>query len=265
MSYKNDNLNNEFLSEKEQIELYNDLAFFGYLLPTNETELDEFEKIYGTTQTILPKKFESPNFLKNKKITKKANIAVSSEKKDYFKKMVLAAEITSELYSENTFGHKKFVKVLYLCEEVCSMNLSTKYSKHVAGPLDPKLLHSIDSFFKKNKWFELVKREKFGYKYKPLENFGAHKSYFNNYFELQKEDIYHLLFLFKKQKSNFCEIIATMYYVWSENLNSNNLINEKVLIKGFYDWGEAKKKFKEEELTSAISWMKDKGVFPNKH
>jgi len=126
MSYKNDNLNNEFLSEKEQIELYNDLAFFGYLLPTNETELDEFEKIYGTTQTILPKKFESPNFLKNKKITKKANIAVSSEKKDYFKKMVLAAEITSELYSENTFGHKKFVKVLYLCEEVCSMNLSTK-------------------------------------------------------------------------------------------------------------------------------------------
>lgn len=263
MSYKNENLNNEFLSEKEQIELYNDLAFFGYLLPTNEAESDEFEKIYGTTQTILPEKFENPNFLTKNQTRKSKN--ESSTSNDYFKKMVLAAEIVSELHNENTFGHKKFVKVLYLCEEVCSMNLSTNYSKHVAGPLDPKLLHSIDNFFKSRKWFELVRREKFGYKYMPLESFGEHKPYFENYFAHQKDKIYQLLFLLRKQKSDFCEIIATMYFVWNENLNSNNLINEKVLLRDFYDWDEAKKRFKEDELTSALSWMKEKGIYPNRY
>lgn len=242
---------------EERIGLYDDLKFFGYLLPTNDYELEEFEKVYGSTQTILPDKFKDLNFLDSyKKETKKGS--------DYFKKMVLAAEIVNQLHTEFTFGHIKFVKILYLSEQVCQMKLSTSYRKFAAGPLDPKYLYSIDSFLKSKKWFAKVKRDDFGFKYVALENRGEHISYFNNYFHLEKESLMRLLNLFKKEKTDFCEIVATMYYVWDECLKTNVIINNNTLIQKFYEWGDRKKKFKNDQLINSINWMLSKGIYPNK-
>jgi hypothetical protein len=43
---KNSTDNNDQLNNKEKIELKNDLKHFGYLLPTNDEELEEFEKVH---------------------------------------------------------------------------------------------------------------------------------------------------------------------------------------------------------------------------
>lgn len=35
----------------------------GYVLPTSDDEIREFERIYGTTDVILPEELQEPNFL----------------------------------------------------------------------------------------------------------------------------------------------------------------------------------------------------------
>lgn len=265
------------LKKEETNMLEADMRNFGYLLPTNDQELEEFEKIYGNTQVIFPEHLKSPDFLFKKKnklialepektaVKEKSppkNAIIKPNKNDYFKKIVLAAEIAYQLYEEPTFGHKKFVKVLYLCQEVCNMKLSTFYAKHAAGPLDGKFMHSIDKEFEEQKWFKKVARDSYGFKYVPLEKVENYKKYYTQYFGDQAESINNLILLFKKEKSDFCEVVATLYAVWRENIINKVLINNATLIKGFYQWHQDKRKFQETQLVKAIEWMTQKGIVP---
>ena len=54
---------NSSLTKKEKSALENDLKQFGYLLPTNDEELEEFQKIYGTTQVMFPEHLKNTDFL----------------------------------------------------------------------------------------------------------------------------------------------------------------------------------------------------------
>lgn len=255
--------------KKKESALETDMKRFGYLLPTNDEELEEFEKIYGSTPIALPEHLKSPDFLFRKKDGKKAKVIALKEnfKKEkkrtkYFKNVVLAAEIASELHREPTFGHKKFVKVKYLCEEICNMQLDSNYGKYAAGPLDPKSMYSIDAEFKKQKWFKAEKRDSYGYKYTPLENVDKYKQYYSRYYTNHINSIKKIIDLFRKEKSDFCEKVATLFFVWKENLSKNSRTDESTLFKGFYAWDESKKRFSESELSNAIKWMKENDIVP---
>jgi hypothetical protein len=270
------------LTDKEKNALKEDLKHFGYLLPTNDEELEEFEKIYGTTQAMFPEHLKQPDFLfKNKtksgklisvqdeKSSKKTSKKVISKKapikalpkNSYFRRLVLAAEIASQLHEEPTFGHIKFVKIQYLCEEVCNMQLKSHYEKFAAGPLDYKSMYSIDAEFKKRKWFNVFKTN-YGFKYEPLQNLDAYKKYYSNYYSNVSTQINNIIDLLKKEKSDFCEAVATLFAVWKENLSNKNRITESLLIKNFYEWSEAKKRFKKEYIVDAITWMKKHDIVP---
>jgi len=267
------------LTKKEKDALKNDLKHFGYLLPTNDEELEEFEKIYGTTQAMFPEHLKDSNFLHKKKEAKSTKLTSiqnkSVEKKtvankapvktlpknSYFRRLVLAAEIASQLHEEPTFGHVKFVKIQYLCEEVCNMQLKSNYTKFAAGPLDYKSMYSIDAEFKKRKWFDVIKTN-YGFRYEPLENLSAYKKYYLNYFSNFASQINTIIDLLKREKTDFCEAVATLFAVWKENLKNKNRITETLLIKDFYAWSEAKKRFKEKYLSETINWMKENNIFP---
>lgn len=271
---KANNNSEQFLSRFELEALEKDLKYSGYLLPTNDDELERFEQIYGSTQVIFPEYLKSPKFLnKEEKTTKKEALQKCASKivvtkkninrgNDYFKKIVLAAEIANELHIEPTFGHTKFVKILYLCQEVCNMELSTNYGKYAAGPLDPKLMYSIDAEFKKQKWFKIIKREQFGYKYIPLEKVDSYRGYYLGFYSDYADEITHIINLFRKQTTGFCEIVATLYAVWKELGESNTIVNNATLEKGFYAWNEAKKKYSLSEIESGITWMKEQKIIP---
>ena len=124
-------------------------------------------------------------------------------------------------------------------------------------------MYSIDAEFKKQKWFNVVKRKPFGYMYLPLENLGKHRDYYLRYYGNQRENIDYIIALFKAAKSDFCEIVATLYYVWKECLQNNILVNEATLIDRFYKWGDEKHKFKSEDLVVAIQWMQEKEIVPS--
>jgi hypothetical protein len=270
------------LSTKEAKALQDDLKRFGYLLPTSDEELEAFENIFGTTKVMLPAHLKNPDFIANKKASSESNLKPVKEKASadgakkkvaaapvkkitanaYFKKLVLAAEITTQLHKEYSFGHIKFVKVQYLCDQVSNMDLESNYRKFAAGPLDPKLIYSIDAEFKRRKWF-VVTKTNYGYKYAPDVNAQEYKIYYLRYFGNVQDKINYIIDLFRKEKSDFCEIVATLFAVWKEYLENNKPINDSMLAKSFYAWSPEKKRFNENKVKEAINWMKDKDLVPS--
>ncbi len=259
----------------------------GYLAPTTKREIEDFEIFFGNTEIELPEEINNPDFLFDKindssdegkqelkpdKVNKGKTGSVDSgtsensktKKNDYFKKLVLAAEIANQLHVEPTFGHKKFVKVHYICEEVCNMQLSTNYRQYAAGPLDPKQMYSVDGAFKKRGWFNIIQRKGgYGYKYEPGENIEEYKKYYPRYYNNQLELIARIIELFRKKSSDFCEIVATMFFIWKKAALQNVDINDALLIKEFYSWGKEKKRFKEPELMDTLQWMRTEEIFPS--
>jgi hypothetical protein len=270
----------ECLSENECVELLGNLKHFGYLLPTNEEELKEFESVHGTTNTLMPENLQNPDFLFEKKeklhvvrdvpnkttpksrLSKKTTAKVAPFVKNaYFKKLVLAAEITNQLHNEPTFGHIKFVKVLYLCENVCNLQLGSKYGRYAAGPLDPKSMYSIDSEFKKRKWFQVIKTN-YGYRYSPDLQLDEYKGYYLKYYGETIDGINTVIAHLRRQDSNYCEIVATMYAVWKDRVTKNLETSANSLVIDFYNWSKEKSRFDRVKLYNAIEWMKSYGFYP---
>jgi hypothetical protein len=265
----------------------------GFLLPMSEEEVDEYDKVFGKTDILLPPEIDSPDFLFNnlsgktnsekdfsvltsalcdgenvKDSTNKPFSKIKStknlyKKNDYFKKLVLAAEIANNLHTEPTFGRIKFVKILYLCDQVCQMKLSTNYGKYAAGPFDPKFIFSVEAEFVKREWFAVIKKDN-RTKYLPSKKVNGYKTYFSNYFSTQIDSLGHIISLFKEEKTDFCEIVATLYYIWDEELKKGTSITNEVLVGRFYAWSKQKERFAKLQVVGAIEWMKNEHIIPSK-
>jgi hypothetical protein len=279
----------ESKTEKKDLTLNNtdglrdDLKRFGYLLPETEEEVEEFEKLFGKTQVIFPDNLRDPDFLdtpsasklelsqsKDRLSKKSIRSAEKPEKakpsrSDYFKKLVLAAEIANQLWQEPTFGHVKFVKVQYLCNQVCQMKLSGNYVKFAAGPLDGKWMRMVDAEFRKKQWFNVVVTKKNGYqsyKYSPGPKVDEYKKYYGNYFKNELVHISELINLFRSRNSDFCEIVATLYYLMNEFIVNHKLVNNISLIHDFYEWHDKKKRFPQRQIEQTLAWMHEHGIVP---
>ncbi len=265
MSSKNPNTTIKKTKKKSLSSL---LKSTGFLLPTTDEEIEQSESLLGATPIILPESVSNPSIIwdkiKRDFIAEKPKAKVIELKKnDYFKKLVLAAEVTDQLHSEPTFGHVKFVKVLYLCQEACDMELSTNYSKHAAGPFDPKYMYTAIAEFKRRGWFNEGKRNNsYGFNFTRGENADEFKGYYPKYFKNQIVSISHIIELLRKKKTSFCEIVATLYFLWKESILNKNDIDDDTLITRFYSWGEEKHKFTISEIKDALVWMKTEQVFP---
>lgn len=179
---------------------------------------------------------------------------------DYYKRIVLAAEIVWQLHKQPTLGHLKLQKLIYLAQQSSDMTIPTNFLQQAAGPYDPRMARSIDKQIKNKKWFAYNRDELF--KYKPLENAGDHKEDFEKYFKAEKEGIQYLIDTFKTAKSGSVEIVATLYACWKEALKNAESVTEELLIQKFYDWSEGKAKYEEERLIKAIDWMREEGIVP---
>src|SRR4051812_48750046 len=174
------------------------LMLAGLISPSTIEELNE--------RTILE------NYDKQQKATKKAL---------YFKRVVLAAKVASELHMEPTFGRVKFQKLVYLCEQACKLNTLHLYGKFAAGPFDNKFMHSIEKEFEKQGWFKVEKIDKETMtrsKYVPLSACDNYKYYYDRYFNKQALSINFIIELFRKEKTAFTEIAATLSACYFEIL-----------------------------------------------
>jgi len=177
-----------------------------------------------------------------------------------FKRAVLGAYIIDNSMEENTFGHVKFQKLLYMCEAVNNLDFGSDYKRHAMGPHDPKMLGSIEGMIKKSKWFEAKKIEK-RYKYYRLEKSEDYKKYIDRYWDTKNID--KVLNMFKPMNTEQSEIIATLYSAWSDLLEKNQDVkDDEIINEVLNNWHDNKKKISKDRWEKALNWMREKELFP---
>jgi hypothetical protein len=246
------------------------LKSLGFLFPETEKELNRFNDLYSNFRYELSGKEISPQKIidevkKEEIASSKGDVMTDSNNKkdykDYFKRIVLAAEITAQLYQEPTFGHVKLQKMMYLCEQFADMHLPERYAKQAAGPYDRKFMHSIDHQFKRLNWFLVAKKHVASkYTYEALENLDNYKKYYNRYFAKYDKSIQWLIETFRTEKTDFVELVATLHACIEEIIINNEVKSKKVVIQKFYSWSEEKKRFKLENVEEALDWMFDNSL-----
>lgn len=181
---------------------------------------------------------------------------------DDLKLLSLAAEITFQLHTEQTFGHLKLQKLIYLCQQLKHMDLAADFKQHAAGPYDPVMARYLDKKFKDHEWFCYDPQRDL--KYKPLSRCNDHRSAFNKYFAKETSDIYALIGLFRTSKSDHIEIVATLFACWLRLLENKQSVTEEQLLKDFYAWSEEKNRFSKAEVLNGYKWMKMYSITPIK-
>lgn len=194
--------------------------------------------------------------------TKQTSLPKAKVANVYFKRSVLAAEIADRLCEEQTFGHVKMEKLIFLTEHLCHLDIDSHYHRDAAGPYDNSALRSIDSQMKKQKWFEAKKEDK-GYRYLPLQNRGGHKKYFEKYFSDIMPIFEKVVNTFKYCSTEQCEIVATLYSAWDDLLHSgHSFSDDDILNEVLNNWNESKKRIKRSRWQTALDWMRTQGFTP---
>jgi hypothetical protein len=240
------------------------LRSMGFLYPQTENELKSFNELYSDfPHELNGSEISTDRIFKEVKEEENRAIETRNTPNLYFKRVVLAAEIANQLHAEPTFGHVKFQKLVYLCEHRCRMKLSDRYCKQVAGPFDRKFMHSIDTEFSKQGWFDVTQETTFGkFVYTPLPGLEKYKKYYQNYFAGDNDSIQDLIDLFRKESTQFVELIATLFACWDEGIRKKEFITDATLVDNLYKWSKEKEKYQTDDVLLAIDWMKEKRIVP---
>jgi hypothetical protein len=182
----------------------------------------------------------------------------------HFARAVLSAEIVYRLHEEPTFGRVKHQKVFHLCECVAQIDeIQGNYHRDVAGPLDNRLIYSVEAELKRQKWFETYGRESFGHAYRPLSNAGQHRKYLRRWSRKKQETITKIIELMRSWDTQTCEIFATAYAAWNDLIIWHRETTDDAILSEILErWHESKRKIPERRWRSAISWMRTEGFVP---
>jgi type I restriction enzyme M protein len=181
-----------------------------------------------------------------------------------FKRAVLAAEITSKLHMEPTFGSVKHEKIVFLCEKMLGLSeaLEHHHLRQAAGPYDPKARRSTDMTFTKNKWFIITKNGK-RIEYRKGEKYGGHEGYFEQYFPSERKHIHDIVELLRTATTEQCEILATLFSAWHDFLDQGiTPTDDQIVQEVLCNWHESKKRIPVDRWHNALVWMRDKQLTP---
>ncbi len=228
-------------------------------------ELEKIEKIFNV-EIEYSKQYKNSIIAEavTGKIKFTANIyEIKTPKNPYYARTVLAAEIISQLYKEPTFGHIKFVKLLFLAEKLAHLDIKTKYYRQAAGPYDNVALRSIDKQLEEHKWFKAV-NENGRVFYQALEYAGQHSQKFQEYYGDKRGNIFLIINTFRTANSVQCEIVATLYSAWEDLLKNNpSVSDDEIVNEVLNNWHESKKRIPKERWLKALGWMKVKNIVPS--
>lgn len=179
-----------------------------------------------------------------------------------FPRIVLAAEIVDRLHDDPNFGRVKFQKTLYLCEHHLGMDLEGNYWRQAAGPLDNRMLYSLENRIQRQKWFATC-RDGQKFTYVPMEKAGGHRKYLDDYWAAYREGLDSLLELMRPLNTEQSEIVATLFAAWNDLIIAGlPFTDEDILYEVRSNWHESKERFDEDRLRKALQWMRDKGLIP---
>lgn len=232
------------------------LGSLGLIFPQNSSQLQNFKVMYADYPYQANEAAVNPDRIIRK--VEFENLEVSQI--DYHKRAVLAAEIVYRLQEDNHFGHLKLEKVLYMCMNAGQISFYANFLKQAMGPYDPTMIRSLDKQFEKHRWFR-YNRESFP-KYLPLEKVGEHRVWFDRYFNDERENINTLIETFQVFTGNQIELVATIFESWKEIIEDKMPFSVELITRKVYSWSEYKAKFSTQQITNAVSWMQEKGMYP---
>jgi len=248
--------------DKDQVRLYRIKYDLAEAVSSSTSSAKEF---------LIEEGVDYENLIKNgiesieKLSTKQPKESSLSKKQLYFRRVVLAGEIAKKLHGEQTFGHVKFQKLMFLSEKICKYDLKNRYLKQAAGPMDHRFMHTIDKEFNRQNWFEITREGKYKkFTYSPLSGLHKQQAYYEKYYSTNNEKIQWLIETFQHTKTDTVELVATLFACWEELLAERKSISDGQLIKLVYGWSKEKKKYSESEIQNSISWMKQNNLCPDK-
>jgi type I restriction enzyme S subunit len=182
----------------------------------------------------------------------------------HFARALLSAEIVHQLHPEPTFGRIKHQKILHLSEYIGGIEeIQGEYHREAAGPLDNKLIYSVEAELKKQKWFAEYAREKFGHGYRPLEKAGGHRAYVEQYWKDKLPVIQRLIDLMRSWDTERCEIFSTTYAAWNDLLIWRKPVTDDAIVHEIlHRWHDRKKQVPESRWRKALEWMRKEGFVP---
>lgn len=182
------------------------------------------------------------------------------------KRLGLAAILVEASINDNHFGLTKFVKLFYLADMICRLDLKTEYARQAAGPLDARALYNdkigILPLASRHGYFE-IHRPGALMKFTPKENLKTATKNAKGLFGADIRRIQSLLKLFEGLNTDQAEIIATLYACWNDLLIDDEIVTDDFVLREFLkNWHPKKTKFPRGRLVKALAWMKNKGVLP---
>jgi hypothetical protein len=181
----------------------------------------------------------------------------------FFQRTVLGAEIVHQMHMDNTFGHVKFMKTFEIIDLEMNADLSTQYYRQAAGPLDRKLLFSLDKQLEQQQWYKAILQND-RIVYVAQEKSGRHREYYNRYWQEHDELIQRIITLFKPLTTRESEIIATLYTAWNDLLLQGKEPSEAEIIleSSSEKWHPEKATIKQTTWESGLRWMQKHRLIP---
>jgi len=182
----------------------------------------------------------------------------------HFARALLSAEIVHQLYKEPTFGRVKHQKIFHLCEHIAQLeDIQGQYHREAAGPLDNKLIYTNEAELKKQNWFKVVPREKYGHAYQPMAKCGEHVKYMGKRWANKQAVISRLIELMKKWDTERCEIFSTTYAAWNDLIIWHKEVTDEAILNEVLNrWHDSKRRISKERWLKAIEWMRKEKFIP---
>ena len=97
-----------------------------------------------------------------------------------------------------------------------------------------------------------------------MQNRGKHKTYFDKYYSEVLPTFNKIINTFRTQRTEQCEIVATLYSAWEDLLHSNKPFTDAdIANEVLNNWHDSKKRISQERWQNAIRWMRENGFAPN--
>lgn len=182
------------------------------------------------------------------------------------KRLGLAAILVEASRNDSHFGLTKFVKLFYLADMMCRMDLKTDYARQAAGPLDARALYNdkigVLPLGSRHGYFEMHKVGAL-MKFSPKENLASATKNAKALFGDDLRRVQFLLRLFEGLDTDQAEIIATLYACWNDLLLDDEIVTDDFILREFLkNWHPKKTKFTRARLVKALAWMRGNGIVP---
>lgn len=188
------------------------------------------------------------------------------------KRLALTSVVIDKSKNDKNLGRVKLAKLFYLTDQHLNLGMDANYIREAAGPLDQRLIYNdkigIEYLGEKYSFFKVSNNKRNSLervKYTPSTNISyiLHKA--EEVFFDKLENINSLLDVLLPLDTNQSEIVATLYACWNDLLiqKGSGVSDSEIIAEFKNNWHESKKRFSDERLSGALTWMREKGIVPS--